>query len=146
VEPAQLAVAFALGCVVAAMLVVALARRLDRRRRRRRARRAFAGESASEVLLAEAGFEVLERQVGGTLTLWVDGEAEAFALRADYLVRRDGDHYIAEVKTGERGTRLGHAATRRQLIEYMLAYEVEGVLLVDADSGEITGVTLDPPR
>jgi hypothetical protein len=145
VEPAQLAVAFALGCVVASLLVLALARRLDRWRRRQRARRAFAGESASEVLLAEAGFEVLDRQVGGTLTLWVDGEAEAFALRADYLVRRDGDHYIAEVKTGERGTRLGHAATRRQLIEYMLAYEVEGVLLVDAESGEITGVTLDPP-
>ena len=59
------------------------------------------------------------------------------ALRADLLVERGGRRYVAEVKTGEAAPSLATAATRRQLLEYLIAYRVDGVLLVDAERGSV---------
>jgi hypothetical protein len=70
----------------------------------------------------------------------VDGEAVTFGLRADYLVARAGRRYIAEVKTGLLAPRLSHGPTRRQLLEYSAAFEVDGVVLVDADRASIAHV------
>jgi hypothetical protein len=52
-------------------------------------------------------------------------------------VRSRVGRYIAEVKTGRAAVRLDTAATRRQLLEYRVAFDVDGVLLVDAEAGEI---------
>ena len=41
------------------------------------------------------------------------------------------------MKTGPRATRITTAATRRQLLEYRVAYDVNGVLLVDMDKEQI---------
>jgi hypothetical protein len=49
---------------------------------------------------------------------------------------------VAEVKTGKVAPRLDHAPTRRQLLEYSVAFEADGVLLVDADEGRVTVVDL----
>lgn len=129
--------------VAVAIATLRIARLLDRRARIRRARRAIDGEDDSEALLADAGFEIIDRQVAGAITLWVDGEATDFELRADFLVERGGARFVAEVKTGERAPRLGYAPTRRQLIEYLLAYDVSGAVLVDADAGELTVIERD---
>jgi hypothetical protein len=128
--------------LIVAALTLRAARWLDRRRRQARATRALDGEDDSEALLEEAGYEILGRQVAGELTLVVDGEAIGFGLRADFLVARDGARFVAEVKTGERAPRLGYGPTRRQLLEYVLAFEVCGAVLVDADTGALTVVEL----
>ena len=65
-------------------------------------------------------------------------------LRADLLVERDGMRFIAEVKTGERAPDPSFPPTRRQLLEYRLAFDPYGVLLVDVEAGEIFEV--DFPR
>lgn len=109
-----------------------------------RSERAVAGESDALVLLSDAGYQVLERQVRGSWMVHADGEPHTFDLRADYLVAFRGRRYVAEVKTGRVATRLSHGATRRQLLEYWAAFDVDGVLLVDADQGSITHVELDP--
>jgi hypothetical protein len=109
-----------------------------------RSARAIAGESSAHTLLLDAGFDVLDRQVAGSWTLHADGQPQTFDLRADYLVTDGRRRYIAEVKTGQRATRLSHGATRRQLLEYWAALDVEGVLLVDADLGSVTHVDIDP--
>ena len=133
----------ALVAVAAAALITRrLSRALDRRARRRRARRAASGETESEALLEAAGYRIVDRQVAGGLTLLIDGEPVRFDLRADFVVERLGERFVAEVKTGDLAPRIEYAPTRRQLIEYLLAYDVNGVVLVDADSGEITGVTI----
>lgn len=61
----------------------------------------------------------------------VDGRHRPVELRADYLVRRGSERFVAEVKTGRVAPCLATAATRRQLLEYRLAYAADGVLLVD---------------
>ncbi len=109
-----------------------------------RSARAAEGEVDAGALLEEAGYRVLARQVAGSWTVEADGEPQTFGLRADYLVDRAGRRYIAEVKTGRRATRLSNGATRRQLLEYWAAFEVDGVLLVDADLEAITEVEVDP--
>lgn len=111
---------------------------------RERSARAVAGEWGAREILVQAGFEVLGRQVAGSWTLHADGQPHTFDLRADYLVTDGERRYIAEVKTGQMATRLSHGATRRQLLEYWAAFDVEGVLLVDADQGLVMHVEVDP--
>jgi hypothetical protein len=83
------------------------------------------------------GYEVLGAQVEGTYAVAVDGIETAVLLRADYLVARDGLTYVAEVKSGNAAPKLSTAATRRQLLEYLLAFGVDGVLLVDGETRRV---------
>jgi hypothetical protein len=108
-----------------------------------RSLRAVDGERSALAVLERAGYEVVERQVPGSWTVRADGEPVTFGLRADYLVAREGRRYIAEVKTGRLAPRLAHGPTRRQLLEYSAAFDVEGVILVDADAETITHVEID---
>ena len=68
----------------------------------------------------------------------VDGEPVDVRVRADLLVARDGLRYVAEVKTGGQAPDPTYPPTRRQLLEYMLVFEPDGLLLVNPDEGTIT--------
>jgi hypothetical protein len=105
-----------------------------------RQRRADEGEASAGGLLASHGWTIEGRQVSARYSLRVDGEAASILVRADYVVRRRGRRYVAEVKTGRIAPRLETASTRRQLLEYRLAFDVDGVLLVDADRERIAEV------
>ncbi len=106
-------------------------------RARRRARRARAGEVAAEALLRSQGYDIVARQPERRWQIEVDGRPRDVDLRADLLVARRGRTYVAEVKNGEVAPRLDTAATRRQMLEYRLAYETHGVLLVDMNAGAV---------
>ena len=99
-----------------------------------RTRRAQRGERDAEGLLRRSGFHVVDRQVPQAWSMRVDGMTIDVQLRADLLVRRGDNLYVAEVKTGRSAPRIRNPATRRQLLEYRLAYDVDGVLLVDMES------------
>ncbi len=109
---------------------------------RARARHAFDGERRAEPMLRRAGYDVIDRQVRGRWVVYADGTPLEIGLRADLLVVRDGRRYVAEVKTGRLAPRLDHAPTRRQLLEYRMAFGVDGVLLVDAESNKVVVVEL----
>ena len=130
--------------LVSALLAVWVARWLRGRRgslrARERAARAGAGEEAAALLLADAGFTIVERQARVLWAPLVDGEPLLMELRADYLVEADGELLVAEVKTGEEAPNLETAATRRQLLEYHVAFAVDGVLLVSPERGSIQRV------
>jgi hypothetical protein len=106
-------------------------------RLRRQARRASAAEIRAARLLARAGFDLVGSQVRGTYELAIDGRPMTILLRADYVVRRRGRSFVAEVKSGHFAPSLENAATRRQLLEYRMAFAVDGVLLVDGETGRI---------
>lgn len=113
---------------------------------RRRARRARDGERSARSLLARRGYEVTAEQAKGTLTLAVDGAPSVHALRADFLVTRGGKRFVAEVKTGVLAPSLDHAPTRRQILEYCAAFDVDGALLVDAEAGRVHEIALPFPQ
>lgn len=95
------------------------------------------GELRAEPLLRALGYTVVARQAPVSYEVAVDGEPFEIALRADFLLERDGRRYVAEVKTGRLAPRLETSATRRQLLEYRVAFDVDGVLLVDVDAGRV---------
>lgn len=123
----------------------ALERGVRRRRLKARLVRAQRGEREAEALLERAGWAVVGCQVQGSYNLWVAGKERSVGLRADYLVEAQGRRFVAEVKTGTKAVDLGTSATRRQLLEYRVAFDVEGVLLVDAEAGRVEEVRFPLP-
>jgi hypothetical protein len=116
-----------------------------------RAEHALAGEARAEQLLSAAGYRVVARQLSKRYAVKVDGQPHQVQLRADYIVDRAGRRLVAEVKTGPKATLVQTRATRRQLLEYAVAFQVDAVLLVDAEAGRIQevafpGVGLERPR
>jgi hypothetical protein len=133
---------FAAGAALILFALVQTFRLYRHRGERRRAlmsarERGALGEIRAEALLRKLGFKILGRQVGASYGLGLDGEHVAVELRADYVVGARGRRYVAEVKTGRLAPRIDTAATRRQLLEYRLAFDVDGVLLVDAESDRV---------
>ncbi len=110
-----------------------------------RQRRAVLGEKRAEKLLIRSGYRILSRQAEHTWNIYVDGRATPINLRADLLVSRGSKTYVAEVKTGRVAPLIRTAPTRRQLIEYRLAYDVDGVLLVDMERDAIRYVDFGIP-
>jgi hypothetical protein len=141
------AVAAAIVVLVVVAIVVKIVRAMARRTASRvavtRARRAGAGERRAIEMLRAAGYEVIEEQCCLDWTFACDGEPVTVELRCDAVVARDGRRLVAEVKTGERAPSLTTAATRRQLLEYAVAYRADGVLLVDPEAGLIHEVDFD---
>jgi hypothetical protein len=138
--PPHLLAAAALVAVLWALVQTArlALRGWGQRRRLASAReRGAQGEVHAEALLRRLGFRVLGRQVPVSYGLGVDGARVSIDLRADYLVSEGGRRYVAEVKTGVFAPRLETAATRRQLLEYRIAFDVDGVLLVDVEAGRV---------
>ena len=105
------------------------------------ARRALKGEAHAEDLLIDAGYSIVGRQVERSYLVRIDGRATRVVVRADLLVRDPrGQTLVAEVKTGREAPRIENSATRRQLLEYRVAFDAPGVLLVDAGADTISEV------
>jgi len=128
--------------VLLAGLAAVLARRMARRRRRGRARSAGLAEDAAEAWLRTMGYRVVSRQARQPWPVRVgSAEAAVVDLRADLLVIRRGRLFVAEVKRGHDVARVRHGPTRRQLLEYLVAFDADGVLLVDALRRRVDEVT-----
>jgi|GraSoiStandDraft_24_1057298.scaffolds.fasta_scaffold236453_2 hypothetical protein len=131
--------------VVAAVLLFAayevvrsrVRRWLVARRLRAQTTRALGAEAWAARLLEHGGYRIIGSQVTTAYELLVDGRPLSIMVRADYVVERAGRRFVAEVKSGELAPSLETAATRRQLLEYGIAFAVDGVLLVDAEAGAI---------
>ncbi|HUS64382.1 MAG TPA: hypothetical protein VMZ28_07550 [Kofleriaceae bacterium] len=145
------ALPWALAGLTATLLVVQTLRLrwrafATRRRLGLQAVRAQAGEARAATLLGRRGYAVVARQAPGAWQVRRGDEAQAFTLRADYLVERGGRRFVAEVKTGAAAPSLSASATRRQLLEYACAFDVDGVLLVDPEAGTVEEVVFELPR
>lgn len=109
---------------------------------RGRQRVAARGEGRAEALAEAAGFTVLDRQVSQRWWIQVDGEHREVLSRVDLLLERDGLLYVADVKTGQQAPDPTFPATRRQLLEYILAFDADGALILDMQSQAVREVEL----
>lgn len=107
------------------------------RRAKKRVARAKRGEIEGEQFLREMGFHILAVQPEYIWKVQVDGKAAKILLRPDLLVEQGGRRYVADVKTGAVAPDPLSSATRRQLLEYMLACGVDGVLVIDMEARRI---------
>lgn len=99
------------------------------------------GAARALKLLRRKGYRVLDEEATGHGVVRVDGEDRDFLVRCDALVSKGGRRYVAEMKGGAEAARIENRATRRQLLEYAVVFDVHAVLLVDADRSRIHEVT-----
>ncbi len=147
IRPELLAAAALAALLVALVqtLRLAVARWLPARRLRVARERGAEGEVRAEALLRRLGYAIVARQAALTYGVSVDGQPRSIDLRADFLVERDRRLFVAEVKTGRLAPRLETSSTRRQLLEYRVAFDAAGVLLVDVDAGRVHAVEFPLP-
>ncbi|HVH45683.1 MAG TPA: hypothetical protein VM925_25185 [Labilithrix sp.] len=134
--PREVLLAIAAMAVLYA-IVIAAGRWTKRMQLHARLARARDGEREAAAILESHGYTVEGVQVASTYELEVDGAPVQIALRADYVVRRGGERFIAEVKTGQLAPRIQTPATRRQLLEYSIAFDAAGVVLVDVPARSV---------
>lgn len=125
------------------LAVFAAARRSRRRRVAGHRRTGRQGTSRGLRVLEAAGYRIVAEEVVREGIVRVDGREERFLVRADAIVERRGRWYVAELKGTSRAASALHRATRRQLLEYAVAFGVAGVLLVDAARGRVHVVGFD---
>jgi hypothetical protein len=103
------------------------------------------GERAARALVERAGYCIEAHQPELEWTIVCDGAPFPVALRADLIVSRAGRRFVAEIKNGASAGRLDLPATRRQLLEYAVAYAVDGALLVDIAAQRVHEVEFGLP-
>lgn len=143
---------YQLAAILAVLVLVLAGAKLEawwqrtrvRTRKRAIARRGIKGERDAEKLLRQLGYTLVLRHTPGSYGVLLDGEPLEVQLKADYLVELDGRQFVAEVKTGKAVT-LDHADTRRQMLEYQLAFGVDALLLVDMESKQVRTVQFPLP-
>lgn len=140
IDPGWLLAAGLTVLLVAWRAVLHLGRWRRRLRHDDRLARASQGEDAAERMLERRGYQICDTQVSRSWEIRREDQVVAIDLRADAIVEHEGRRLVAEVKTGRRAPDLGVAATRRQLLEYRVAYAVDGVVLVDVEAGRIDRV------
>jgi hypothetical protein len=133
--PWRVGAAVALVAVLVEVARTKIRKWIVARKLRLQSGRALAAEAWAARLLTRAGYRLLGAQVKATYELRLDGRPVPIELRADYVVERAGCRWVAEVKSGQLAPSLETAATRRQLLEYRMAFAVDGVLLVDGETG-----------
>jgi hypothetical protein len=133
------------GLVVAAGVLLRLGVALFRLRRRNvireRSTRGRRGEDAAERALVKR-FARVERHPRLARQMRIDGVPHRYELCPDFLVGSRRRPIVIEVKSGQdRDPR--DAATRRQLLEYALAFGSSKVGVFDAREGTLQWVELE---
>ncbi len=98
------------------------------------------GEKNAVRLLKRAGYQIVSRQTTGCYNFRLDGKTCKVTLHADFIVSRKNLRFLAEVKSGKESAKATGRATRRQLLEYLFAFEIDGLLLVDMHQKVIRNV------
>lgn len=115
--------------------------RVERLRAKRARTLGRRGEKDAKRLLKRAKYRIEAEQPTARLTYEVDSKAREAILRPDFLVRRGKKRFVADAKKGADATDVGKRDTRRQLLEYALAFpKVDGILLVDTERSAIAEV------
>lgn len=128
------AILVVLALVMLGARIEAYVRKMQERARGREAvKRGLLAEQTAEEFLKSQGYKLIGRHAPGSYALEVDGAQQVVHVKADRLLEKGGKKVVAEVKTG-KSAKLDNAETRRQILEYQLAFGVESVLLVDMEA------------
>lgn len=108
---------------------------------RKRLKKAKRGEINAIRFLEDNGYSIIGIQEKKTIITWINNQPYNNQIKVDYLVKKKGKVYIAEVKTGKLAPRPNLADTRRQLLEYYLAFGTHGIILVDMEKKKLQKIS-----
>lgn len=96
-------------------------------------------ETKAERWLKRNGFKILDRQQSKPLIIKSGSTTLRYLIRIDFLVKKNGHIYVVEVKSGAK-TKITNRETRRQLLEYFLAYQPYGIILFDMENKKFSEI------
>ena len=106
-----------------------------------RFRKGRKGETVALRYLKKHGFTILREQYTATSAISINHKPHDFEVRADFLVEKDGQTAIVEVKTGDAAGNPRNSLTRRQLFEYYHIYDTDLLYLFDADKKKLLEIS-----
>jgi hypothetical protein len=104
---------------------------------KKRMKKGRKAEKSAIKLLMQEGYKIISTQKSVPVITYIDGKPYKNYVKADFIVRKGLKKYVAEIKTGDKAPQANNAATRRQLLEYYLAYKPTGIILVDMNERRI---------
>ncbi len=96
-------------------------------------------EKKAEQWLRRNGFQIIEKQQSKPLIIKAGTTLHRYLIRIDFLVKKGGRTYIVEVKSGSHD-KITKRETRRQLLEYFLAYQPYGIILFDMETRKFSEI------
>ena len=94
------------------------------------------GEGIAVKLLNQEGYEIIDKQITFPGFLFENNKKIEFLVKPDFIVEKNGEKFIAEVKTGAVAL-IQNRNTRRQILEYSHLNQNKTVLLVDIENRKI---------
>jgi len=107
---------------------------------KKRFSRSRIAEKEAEKLLQKKGYTIVDIQKSKPILITIGDKIHRYLIRIDYLVRKRGKVYVVEVKSGEKNPYITNRETRRQMLEYYLAYQPNGIILLNMRNKSISEV------
>jgi hypothetical protein len=145
INPLLLTIVFALAGLLL-FLVGASFQKIVSRQKKRSTLKAFRedgikGEHRAKEYLLKHGFAIVKEQAYSEQQLLVDGKPRTFQLRADFIVSKNGKLSVVDAKSGTEGVDPTSSATRRQLLEYFIYYDVDDAYVYNSKDNTLHLVT-----
>lgn len=131
---------FISGGIICLILYIKISNWLKAERLRKRFSKSRQAEKEAEKILKKNGYAIIDVQKSKPLLLTIGDKIHRYLVRIDYLVRKKGKVYVVEVKSGEKIPYITNRETRRQMLEYYLAYQPSGILLLNMKNKSISEV------
>lgn len=125
------------GIITGVILTINISKYLRKRNFKKKMQKAKKSEHRAVKFLENKGYQILDFQKKCFYTLYIDNKPYKIEVKADLIVKKGNKNFVAEVKTGEKVTSPKYTGTRRQLLEYYMAYRPDGLILVDMERQKI---------
>ena len=128
------------GGIICLILYIKTGNWLRAKRLRKRFSKSRQAEKEAEKILKKNGYAIIDAQKSKPLLITIGDKIHRYLVRIDYLARKKGKVYVVEVKSGEKIPYITNRETRRQMLEYYLAYQPSGILLLNMKNKNISEV------
>ena len=131
---------FVSGGIICLIFYIKISNWLRAERLRKRFSKSRQAEKEAEKILKKNGYAIIDTQKSKPLLITIGNKIHRYLVRIDYLARKSGKVYVVEVKSGEKIPYITNRETRRQMLEYYLAYQPSGILLLNMKNKSISEV------
>lgn len=126
-----------LGIIIGAFLIYNILKRGQSFLARRRVIKAGRAEAAARKVLESEGYTILAVQERVPVVTKINGKPHKSHIQADLIVQKGKATYVVDVKTGEVAKKPASPDNRRQLLEYFLVYQPDGVIVLDMNEQKL---------
>lgn len=128
------------GGIICLILFVKITNWLRTKKLKQRFSKGRQAEKEAEKILRKKGYTIIDVQKSKPLHISIGDKIHRYLVRIDYLARKRGKVYVVEVKNGEKVPYITNRETRRQMLEYYLAYQPNAIVLLNMKNKSISEV------